>query len=139
VFVRSGSTWSQQSYIKASNPSTEDWYGEAIALSSTGEVLAVGSPYEDGAGRGLTAQPDDAAMDTGAVYTYRRVGGTWEPLLYIKAPNADNDDEFRGVTLSGDGRTLVVGALGEAGTSTGFGGNQADNGAAHAGAVYVIE
>ncbi|HTL38556.1 MAG TPA: hypothetical protein VL326_35745 [Kofleriaceae bacterium] len=139
VFVRSGSTWSQQSYIKASNPSTEDWYGEAIALSSTGDVLAVGSPYEDGAGRGLTAQPDDAAMDTGAVYTYRRVGGTWEPLLYIKAPNADNDDEFRGVTLSGDGRTLVVGALGEAGTSTGFGGNQADNGAAHAGAVYVIE
>ncbi len=41
------------------------------------------------------------------------------------------------VALSADGNTLAVGALLEANAATGIGGNQADNSAASAGAVYL--
>jgi len=41
------------------------------------------------------------------------------------------------VALSGDGSTLAVGADGEANNATGINGNQADNSATNAGAVYL--
>jgi hypothetical protein len=62
----------------------------------------------------------------------------------VKASNPGATDGF-GVTqlgggsvaLSGDGNTLAVGALNEASAATGVNGNQADNSAAGAGAVYL--
>src|SRR2546426_10206126 len=58
---------------------------------------------------------------------------------YIKASNTGAADEFGfAVALSGDGNTLAVGAPGEASVATGIGGNQADNTAPSAGAVYVF-
>src|SRR6266705_923328 len=58
---------------------------------------------------------------------------------YVKASNTGAADEFGfAVALSGDGITLVVGAPGEASAATGIGGDQADNTAANAGAVYVF-
>jgi hypothetical protein len=41
------------------------------------------------------------------------------------------------VALSGDGSTLVMSGPGEDSSATGIGGNQADNTAQNAGAVYV--
>ena len=41
------------------------------------------------------------------------------------------------LALSADGSTLAVGAHYEASNATGIGGNQADNSASEAGAVYV--
>ena len=42
------------------------------------------------------------------------------------------------VAFSRDPPTLVVGAFGDASSATGIGGNQADDSATHAGAVYVF-
>jgi hypothetical protein len=41
------------------------------------------------------------------------------------------------VALSGDGNTLAVGANGEDSNATGIGGDQVDNSAPFAGAVYL--
>ena len=46
IFVRSGTGWSQQAYIKASNTGQEDWFGVRLALSGDGNTLAVGAPNE---------------------------------------------------------------------------------------------
>src|SRR6185503_18492169 len=46
LFSRSGSSWSQQAYVKASNTNAEDNFGVALALSGAGTTLAVGAPYE---------------------------------------------------------------------------------------------
>ena len=39
VFVRSGDTWSEQAYVKASNAEQSDGFGFAVALSSDGSTL----------------------------------------------------------------------------------------------------
>ncbi len=43
VFVRNGSDWTQQAYLKASNAGEEDWFGYAVAID--GDTLAVGAAY----------------------------------------------------------------------------------------------
>ena len=40
IFIRSGTAWTQQAYLKASNPHREDSFGESVAIS--GETIVVG-------------------------------------------------------------------------------------------------
>ncbi len=44
VFVRTGATWTQQAYLKASNPDRDDQFGTSIALS--GDTVVVGTYHE---------------------------------------------------------------------------------------------
>src|SRR5215467_6627389 len=60
VFVRSGVTWSQQAYIKASNTNAGDGFGLAISLSSDGNRLAVGAPFESSNATGVNPNPGQA-------------------------------------------------------------------------------
>jgi hypothetical protein len=140
VFTRSGTTWSQQAYIKASNTNAGDDFGGSVALSSDGNTLAVGAPFEASAATGVSGtQSDNTAAKAGAVYVFTRSNATWSQQAYVKASNTNAGDEFGfSLALSGDGNALVVGAPLEASAATGFNGNQADNTATAAGAVYVF-
>jgi hypothetical protein len=63
----------------------------------------------------------------------------WARQAYVKASNTDAHDYFgRSVALSSDGSILAVGAPGEGSHSAGMNGNQADNSAEEAGAVYLF-
>jgi hypothetical protein len=55
VFTRSGITWAQQAYIKASNTEARDLFGHSVALSADGLTLAVSAVSEDGGLWVLTA------------------------------------------------------------------------------------
>jgi hypothetical protein len=132
-------------YVKASNTGASDIFGQAVALSSDGNTLAVAAAGEDGALNTVTSgAPDntatgDGAANAGAVYVFFRSGGTWSQQAYIKASNTDAGDEFGwSVALSADGSALAVGAIGEASAAFGVGGDQDDNSAGYAGAVYVF-
>src|SRR5690606_12045856 len=46
VFVRSGTTWSHQAYLKAPNAEGSDNFGYSVAIS--GDTIVVGAPQEDG-------------------------------------------------------------------------------------------
>jgi hypothetical protein len=62
-----------------------------------------------------------------------------QAIGYVKASNAGFYDGFGGgLALSTDGRTLAVGAPGERSAATGIDGDQADDSAEGAGAVYVF-
>ena len=142
VFTRSGATWSQQAYIKASNTDSLDFFGLVVSLAADGNTLVVGASGEDSNATGIDGnQADNSATASGAVYVFTRSGATWSQQAYIKASNTDLGDGFgRSVSLSGDGNTLVVGAIGEDSNATGIDGNQADNSAgpiADSGAVYL--
>jgi hypothetical protein len=137
VFQRSGGVWSQQAYIKAFNTEANDGFSW-VALSGDGNTLAVGAQGEDSAADGVGgSQVDNSASGSGAVYVYGRVGATWTTQAYIKATNSDSSDQFGTPTLSNDGNTLAVGAYFESSSATGVNGNQSDNSATGAGAVYV--
>jgi hypothetical protein len=124
VFRRSGASWRQEAYIKASNAEAGDFFGWSVALS--GDVLAVGAWGEDSAARGTNGnQADDSAPNSGAVYVFRRRDSIWRQEGYIKASYADAGDQF-GVSVALDGDTLAVGAHLE------------DGSIADSGAVYVF-
>jgi len=70
-YTRTGTTWTQRAYIKASNTDAGDEFGSAVALNGDGRILAVGAHNEDGNGRGLNGNPtDNSADDSGAVYVF---------------------------------------------------------------------
>jgi hypothetical protein len=128
VYVRSGTTWSQQAYLKASNPGANDWFGRAADIS--GDTIVVGAYYEDSAG---SNQGDNSAPDAGAAYVYVRSGTAWTQQAYLKASNVGANDWFgHSVALSGD--ILVVGARGEGSAN----GDPANNSAPESGATYMF-
>src|SRR5262249_30790333 len=113
VFTRSGTTWSQQAYVKASNTGTTDWFGHRLAVSGDGHTLAVGANGEKSAAIGIDGnQADNSAYASGAVYMFALSGTDWSQQAYIKASNTQYFDYFgERVALSSDGDTLAVSAF----------------------------
>ncbi len=138
IFERSDGEWTETTYLKASNPGLQDFFGWSLAL--TDDTLAVGARYERSARSGVNppGPEDDDASRAGAVYVYVRAEDSWRQQAYLKASNPGADDWFgTSVSLSGD--TLAVGALGESSARAGVNPTQPDNADAHwSGAVYVF-
>lgn len=142
VFTRSGGDfWTQQAYIKASNPDESDQF-RIVTLSDNGNILAVGTDREASADTGVDGdQTDNSILNAGAVYLFTRDGrDVWTQLAYLKASNTGAQDFFsQDLWLSGDGNTLAVGAKGEDSAATGVDGDQTDNSILNSGAVYVFD
>jgi|GEM_PF-2866222 len=127
-------------YLKASNGQSSDGFGSKLALSADGNTLAVGSFVENSTSRGVGAnQQNNLGSQVGAVYVFRRVGGSWQQEVYLKASNAGSGDSFGyAIAISSDGNTLVVGAHLEDSNATGIDGNGENNAAHDSGAAYVF-
>ncbi len=136
VFVRNGTNWIQQAYLKASNTAADDQFGSAVAIS--GDTIVVGAGGEDSNATGVNGnQSNNSASFSGAAYVFVRNGTNWTQLAYLKASNTGASDFFgRAVVISDD--TIVVGAANEASIATGVNGNQGDDSAFAAGAAYVF-
>ncbi|MCB0466272.1 MAG: hypothetical protein KDC78_11475 [Aequorivita sp.] len=142
VFSRSGTIWTQEAYLKASNSDSPDNFGNgfsSVSINSDGSRIAVGAYREGSNATGVNGnQANNSASNSGAVYVFSRTGTTWIQEAYIKASNTGVDDYFgHDLDLSGDGTRLAVGASQEQSNATGINGNQGNNSANRAGAVYV--
>ena len=136
VFVRDGTTWTQQAYLKASNSSEGDYFGYSVAVA--GDTAVIGALGEDSNATGINGdQNDNSAFDAGAAYVFVRSGTTWTQQAYLKASNTGDDDWF-GVSVAVSGDTVVVGASQESSNATGVNGNQSDNTSTRSGAAYVF-
>jgi len=99
VFVRSGSTWSQQAKLTASDSDNNDEFGWSVSIN--GDYAIVGAHKEDGSG-----------TDRGAAYVFYRSGTYWtEQQKLTPGDSADND--FFGKSVSIDGEYAIVGAPGK--------------------------
>jgi hypothetical protein len=146
VFTQAQGTWSQQAYLKASNPGPGDGFGQSVSLS--GETLAVGAPSESSSARGVNptqtpggadAQSDDSASLSGAVYVFTRLSGTWTQQAYLKSSsNTVGTQQAFGWSVALSDDTLVVGAPYEASNATSLNGNPFDTSAQRSGAVFVL-
>jgi hypothetical protein len=145
VFTRSGTTWTEQAYLKASNNRADyypRYFGMSVAID--GDTIVVGAEGESSAQttvtNGNTASDDRSAQNAGAVYVFVRSGVDWSQQAYLKASNAEASDFFGGsVAISGD--TIVVGADGESSNQTTITNGDtasADNSQVSAGAAYVF-
>jgi len=119
VFARTGSTWAQQAYVKASNTGEKtdgDQFGFSLALSGDGNTLATGAISERSAATGINGNQEDKSADgAGAVYVYVRSGAAWSQQAYVKPWNTTVRGGLFGysVGLSGNGDTMAVGAYDE--------------------------
>ncbi len=136
VFVRSGTNWAQQAYLKASNTDADDQFGFSVAVS--GDTLVVGAWTEASNASGVNGdQNDNSAYGAGAAYVFVRNGTNWSQQAYLKASNTEAGDNF-GISVSVAGDTVVVGAWAEDSNATGVNGDQGDNSAQNSGAAYVF-
>ncbi|KAL1508514.1 hypothetical protein AB1Y20_004614 [Prymnesium parvum] len=139
VFKRSGTTWTFEAYVKATNAGQYDHFGYSVALD--GDTLAVGAVNEDSCTTGVatTAATDDGCSGAGAAYVFKRSGTTWTLEAYVKAPNTGQNDDF-GDSVVLDGDTLAVGAVNEDSCARGVDTTAAtDDVCTNAGAVYVFK
>jgi hypothetical protein len=137
VFVRNGTNWTQQAYLKASNTGAVDNFGDS-AVAVEGDTIVIGAPREDSNATGVNGnQSDNSATDSGAAYVFVRSGTNWNQQAYLKASNTRAGDLF-GISAAVSGDTIVIGAGLESSSATGVNGNQSDNSAPHSGAAYVF-
>jgi hypothetical protein len=100
VFVRSGSTWTQQARLTASDGAANDVFGNSVALSGNTALVAA---YLDDVG---------ANVNQGSAYVFVRSGSTWTQQAKLTASDGAASDSF-GVSVALSGDTAVVGAEGD--------------------------
>ena len=93
VFVRSGTTWSQQAELTASDGLPGDYFG-TVAIS--GSTAVVGAHGKD--------------SFTGAAYIFTRSQGIWSQRAELTASDGTTGDYF-GAPVAISGSTVVVGAV----------------------------
>jgi hypothetical protein len=109
VFVRNGTRWAQQAYLKASNPGPSDRFGYSVAIS--GDTIVIGAPFEDSSATDINGvQDDESAQDAGAAYVFVRRGTNWTQQAYLKPSSIPVDNYYFGWSLSVSGDTVIIGA-----------------------------
>jgi hypothetical protein len=99
VFLRSGTTWSQQQKLQAPVGAAFDFFGWSVAIS--GDTAVVGAIGDD----------LPAGGDAGSAYVFVRSGTTWTQEDKLTASDADDENQF-GHSVAIDGETIAIGAPG---------------------------
>ncbi|WP_276258273.1 FG-GAP repeat protein [Haloglomus litoreum] len=97
VFVRSGTTWTQQVKLFASDGDTYDYFGRSVAVA--GDTVLVGALNDE----------DPNGGSAGSAYVFTRSGTTWSEEAKLAASDGDGSDQF-GYAVALDGETAVVSA-----------------------------
>lgn len=101
VFLRTGTTWTEEATLVASGGTSNDKFGWSVALSSNGERAVVGMPYDD----------TTAGVDAGSARVFFRSGATWTEEATLLAVGGGPTEEFgHSVALSADGTRALIGA-----------------------------
>jgi len=97
VFTRTGTTWTQQAKLLASDGAADDWFGESVALD--GDTALIGAYGDDNNGPGY-----------GSAYVFTRTGTTWtqQAKLFLSS-----DVGGFGCSVSLDGDTALIGVISE--------------------------
>ncbi len=136
VFARTGTTWSQQAYLKASNTAVLDRFGYSVAISE--DTVVVGAYGEDSDAVGVNGDDaNDNSEGSGAVYVFTRAGTEWSQQAYLKASNNDAGDNF-GFSVAISDEEIVVGANFEESNATGVNGDENNNLTSNSGAAYIF-
>ena len=112
LFVRNGTSWTEQAKLQLNNPVAGDLFGFSVAIS--GNTALVGA-----------YRRDEAGEDSGAAYVFARNGGSWPQQASLISNDVGIGDEF-GFSVSISQDTAVIGAPKD------------DHEVADAGAAYIF-
>jgi len=99
IFTRSGTTWTQQTKLLASDGHAGDQFGCFVSLF--GDTALIGAGWDD-----------DNGVDSGSAYVFTRTGTTWTQQQKLTAPDVAAGDWF-GMCVSLVGDTALIGAQGD--------------------------
>jgi uncharacterized repeat protein (TIGR02543 family) len=112
IFTRSGTTWSQQAKLTASDAAAGDYFGRSVAVS--GDTAVIGAYWDD-----------DGGNESGSAYVFSRNGGVWSQQAKLTASDPAANDFF-GYAVAVSGDTAVIGA------------HLDDDGSSGSGSAYVF-
>ncbi len=98
VFVRSGTTWTQQQKLEADDDAANDLFGTSVSISE--DTAIVGAILNDTTAGGSAA---------GSAYVFVRGGTTWTQQQKLEANDAASGDQF-GISVSISRDMAIVGA-----------------------------
>ena len=96
IFTRSGSTWTEQAKLLATDGEAGDEFGYSVSID--GDYAIIGAHLEDG-----------TTVDSGSAYIFIRSGSAWTHQAKLTGLNEEADDEF-GCSVSINGDWAIVGA-----------------------------
>jgi len=97
VFTRTGSTWTEQTKLTASDGAAQDRFGGGVAID--GDTIVVGAEFSD----------NSSGSNSGSAYVFTLTGATWTQQAKLTADDGAVDDRF-GTSVAIDGDTIIVGA-----------------------------
>lgn len=92
IFIRSGSSWSQQAKLSIGDPAADDKLGRSVAID--GDIAIVGAPGKN--------------SNQGFAYTFIRSGTTWPQSSKLGATGSNG----LGASVSVSGNYVIMGAPG---------------------------
>jgi hypothetical protein len=114
IFVRSGTTWSQQAKLVASDKAANDYFGGSVSISGIYAII------------GATGKDPNGQSSAGAAYTFKRSGSSWSQESKLTASDFAYADSFgSGVSISGD--YIIIGAY-----------REDPSGVSNAGSAYIF-
>ena len=92
--INSGSNYTLDAYIKASNTGAGDYFGYAVAIS--GNTMVVGVYGEDSISYAVDDEESNNLLsNSGAAFVFvRDQNGSWSKQAYLKADNSGSNDQF---------------------------------------------
>ena len=100
VFTESGSTYTQQQELTASDGAADDLFGSSVALNYDGKIALIGAPG-----------PVGNNFDPGAAYIFAKSGSTYTQQQELKGSDGEAGDLFGwSVALDYNGNIALIGA-----------------------------
>jgi len=96
VFIRTGTTWSQQVKLTAPDGAADDRFGRSVAL--VGNTALIGAMFQD-----------DKGKNSGSAYLFTRIGSTWHLKEQLTAKDGAAGDVF-GWNIALSKHTAVIAA-----------------------------
>lgn len=103
VFTRSGSTWTQQAKLTASDSEDYLFFGGGCSITGDGNTIAIST----------RSGKDNNGVKTGAVYIFTRSGTTWSQQVKLYPSHGTTGTDFGNegsCAISKDGNYVICGA-----------------------------
>jgi len=119
VYSRSGSTWSLEQVLIASDKAAQDWFGTSVTITDDGSTIIVSS----------TTKTVNSLVNAGQIYIFKRTGVVWTQESILTASDKAAANYFgSSVAITDDYSTLAIGSS-----------NRDSNGIVDSGAVYIFQ
>ena len=100
VFVRSGTSWSEQGELIPADGSSEGGFGVVVAVS--GNLALIGAPYDD-----------DLGTASGSAFLFARAGSVWEEQSKLLPSDGGGDGFNFGYAVSLSNDVALIGQPGD--------------------------